>query len=298
LLALRRGRERVGELADEAVPLVDRGREAAESLARDAAEHVPSRARRRRRCRGAFALLLLALAGGVALYVAWQRRDREPARLSFEPDGPDVAPPPPPEPPPASVEDAQREALVAVSSELSAEQVDGEAEVAPAVNPAPTPTELELPPEVAPAVEAVLTAVEDLAEAVPGDEAGEPVAEPDEAAEADQAAAYPAAEVTEETAEVEGAAEESVVTSEDVGASEPEEDLIAPTAEPEMRRFAPAVSETVQPEPPEPASDRPLPLRSPLRGANPLPPSNPAGAPFRSAGDGLPGGRSWPTLPS
>lgn len=301
LLSLRRGRDRVSELADEAAPLVDRGRDAAESLARDAVEHVPGRARRRRRQRGAFAVLLLALAGGVALYLAWQRRDREPARLSFEPDGPDVAPPPTPEPPSASIEDAQREALVAVSSEsstdeVSAEQVDSEAEV----EPVPTRTGLELPLDVVPAVPAVEVAAEDLIETALEDGAGEPVMEQDDAGEADEATEYSSAEATEESAVAEDVAEQPVEASEGVSASEPEEDLLAPTPEPEVPRFAPAVSETVQPEPPEPVSevDRPMPLRSPLRGSSPLPPSNPTGAPFRPAGDGLPGGRSWPTLPS
>ena len=104
--SLRRGRARAAELVDEAAPLVDRGREAAESLARDAAERVPSRARRRRR-RRVIALVLLAITGAVAIYFAWERRDRQPAHLSFEPDGPDVAPPPTPEPPTASVHEAR-----------------------------------------------------------------------------------------------------------------------------------------------------------------------------------------------
>ena len=314
--SLRRGRARAGELVDEAAPLVDRGREAAESLAREAADHVPGRARRRRRRRGAFTLLLLMIVGGVALYLAWQRRDQEPARLVFAPDGPDIAPSPTPEPPQPPVQEMESEPEAAVSSEplseSSAGEQDGAPTAVPEVQPLTARGELPMPAVATPIIEAAVerpTAVEtepavedESADVATVDEVIEPsesTVDFEDAAEADETANYPTADLTEELP-VERAAE---------AAAEPDAELLATEAPAAAERAAAertpswldaAVSETPQQEAPEPAPevDRSMPLRAPVHGANSLPPSSPAGAPFRPAGDRLPGGRSWPTLPS
>ena len=312
--SLRRGRARAGELVDEAAPLVDRGREAAESLAREAADHVPGRARRRRRRRGAFTLLLLMIVGGVALYLAWQRRDQEPARLVFAPDGPDIAPSPTPEPPQPPVQEVESEPEAAVSSaplsESSAGEQDGAPTAVPEVQPLTARAELQMPAVATPIIEAAVErppaletepAVEDEpADVATVDELIE-VIEPSEstvdfqdAAEADETADYPTADLTEELP-VERAAD---------AAAEPDAELLATEAPAAAERtpswLDAAASETPQQEAPEPAPevDRSMPLRAPVHGANSLPPSSSAGAPFRPAGDRLPGGRSWPTLPS
>ena len=149
--SLRRGRTRAGELVEEAVPLVDRGRDVAESLARGAAEHVPSRRRSRRRRRGVIAVVLLAVGAGVALYLAWQRRDNEPARLVFEPAGPDVAPPPMPEPPQPPVEEVQADPVMAVNTDVT----EGAPESVPEAEPVSARAEIEIPLAVAPGVDSV-----------------------------------------------------------------------------------------------------------------------------------------------
>ena len=290
--SLRRGRTRAGELVDEAAPLVDRGREAAESLAREAAEHVPHRARRRRRRRGVIALLLLAIAAGVALYLVRQHRDEEPARLIFEPEGPDVAPPP--EPPTPAVEEVQSEPAVAMSAEqLVSEESDAEPDSTPAAAPVIQP----LTARTEPGTPVAITPITDPAVEPPVLGEFAPVVE-DEAAEDETSdeMSGPASDL-EEVPEVEEPASTEVA---------PEPTVETPVAEssPAANRssswFEPAVDEPAPPEPPEPAPDveRSMPLRAPARGASVLPSSSPAGAPFRPAGDGLPGGRSWPTLPS
>ena len=289
--SLRRGRTRAGELVDEAAPLVGRGREAAESLAREAAEHAPRRARRRRRRRGVIALLLLAIAAGVALYLARQHRDEEPARLIFEPTGPDVAPPP--EPPRPAVEEVQSEPAVAMGAErLMSEESDAEPDSAPAAAPVVRP----LTARTEPGTPVVITPITDAAVEPPVLGGLAPVVE-DEPAEDETGDEMSGPADLEEVPEAEEPAAAGVAPEPTVETPVAESSPAAPRSAP---WFEPAVDEPAPPEPPEPAPEveRSMPLRAPARGANVLPSSSPAGAPFRPAGDGLPGGRSWPTLPS
>lgn len=282
LLSLRRGRERASELLDDATPALGRGRERAEELAREAAERVPSRRRRRQRRRGMLAVVVLALIAGVALYLAWQRRDQEPARLTMDPPGPDVAPPPAPEPPAEPVAEATEEQIDAVSEVTGAAEASPPDEAAAETEPARVP---------APAL-AIDVPVEDPAAAV-------------ESVEADEASGFPGADVA--TSDVDEPAQSTAMSSSSapLEATETgEADEVAteeaagePSVATERPRtwFDAAVNEAPQPEAPEPAPDAERSM--PLRGASSLPPSSPAGAPFRAAGDQLPNGRSWPTLP-
>lgn len=97
--ALRRGRGRAAEFLEEAAPLADRSREVAATLTKESLERVPGRRPSRRRRRGGFvAVVLLLIAAGIALYLLWQRRDDEYARLVAEPDRPDADPVPRPGP--------------------------------------------------------------------------------------------------------------------------------------------------------------------------------------------------------
>jgi hypothetical protein len=97
----RKGRERAGSIAEqlqgETIPAVthnlagrlDSLREDATPIVESAAERLPQR-RRSRKARGFRMLLALALiaAAAVVVYLAWQRRDQEPAYLTQEPDHP------------------------------------------------------------------------------------------------------------------------------------------------------------------------------------------------------------------
>jgi len=286
LRSLRSGRRRAGELLEDAVPAVERGRERAEELAREAAANVPRRERKRRRGRGLLALLLLTVAG-VALYLLWQRKDREPARLTFDPPGPDVAPPPAPEPPAEPVSESADEPADAVSEGAGIDEGVADEDKIPEVTPPAVPAianvEVGAPsvpsvvaqaqldePAIADEVDAVAEVEEELF-----DEAGEPDAE--ELERTEPVAVDPA----EPTADLD----------------EPEDQVEAPELEapsmPERSQtwFGTTASGTAQADAPEPERSMPL------RGASSLPPSSPAGAPFRPAGDRLPNGRSWPTLP-
>lgn len=294
MLSLRRGRTRAGELIEEAAPLVDRGLNVAESLAREAAEHVPSRRRNRRRRRGVIAVVLLAIGAGVALYLAWQRRDTEPARLVFEPAGPDVAPPPMPDPPQPPVEDVQPDPVIAVNTEPSV--TERRPESVPNAEPVSAHSEIEMPPVVAPVVDEVADELDDV---VMADELSELAVDLESVAEADETAAYPGADLAEELAPdpvtVEDATELAAteVPEEPVGATPVTGASHMPARS--STWFEAAVGETSDP---VPEVERSMPLRGPHRSGSSLPPSSPSGAPFRPAGDSLPAGRSWPTLPN
>ncbi len=290
--SLRRGRTRAGELVEEAVPLVDRGRDVAESLARGAAEHVPSRRRSRRRRRGVIAVVLLAVGAGVALYLAWQRRDNEPARLVFEPAGPDVAPPPMPEPPQPPVEEVQADPVMAVNTE----DTEGAPESVPEAEPVSARAEIEIPLAVAPGVDSVEDELDNVAMA---EELSELAVDLESVAEADETAAYPGADLAEDLAPDPVAVEDAT----ELAATEAPEEPVGATpvlgASHTPTRsstwFEAAVGETSDP---VPEVERSMPLRGPRRGGSSLPPSSPSGAPFRPAGDSLPAGRRWPTLPN
>ena len=290
--SLRRGRTRAGELVEEAVPLVDRGRDVAESLARGAAEHVPSRRRSRRRRRGVIAVVLLAVGAGVALYLAWQRRDNEPARLVFEPAGPDVAPPPMPEPPQPPVEEVQADPVMAVNTDVT----EGAPESVPEAEPVSARAEIEIPLAVAPGVDSVEDELDNVAMA---EELSELAVDLESVAEADETAAYPGADLAEDLAPDPVAVEDAT----ELAATEAPEEPVGATpvlgASHTPTRsstwFEAAVGETSDP---VPEVERSMPLRGPRRGGSSLPPSSPSGAPFRPAGDSLPAGRSWPTLPN
>ncbi len=290
--SLRRGRTRAGELVEEAVPLVDRGRDVAESLARGAAEHVPSRRRSRRRRRGVIAVVLLAVGAGVALYLAWQRRDNEPARLVFEPAGPDVAPPPMPEPPQPPVEEVQADPVMAVNTDVT----EGAPESVPEAEPVSARAEIEIPLAVAPGVDSVEDELDNVAMA---EELSELAVDLESVAEADETAAYPGADLAEDLAPDPVAVEDAT----ELAATEAPEEPVGATpvlgASHTPTRsstwFEAAVGETSDP---VPEVERSMPLRGPRRGGSSLPPSSPSGAPFRPAGDSLPAGRRWPTLPN
>ena len=290
--SLRRGRTRAGELVEEAVPLLDRGRDVAESLARGAAEHVPSRRRSRRRRRGVIAVVLLAVGAGVALYLAWQRRDNEPARLVFEPAGPDVAPPPMPEPPQPPVEEVQADPVMAVNTDVT----EGAPESVPEAEPVSARAEIEIPLAVAPGVDSVEDELDNVAMA---EELSELAVDLESVAEADETAAYPGADLAEDLAPDPVAVEDAT----ELAATEAPEEPVGATpvlgASHTPTRsstwFEAAVGETSDP---VPEVERSMPLRGPRRGGSSLPPSSPSGAPFRPAGDSLPAGRRWPTLPN
>jgi len=290
--SLRRGRTRAGELVEEAVPLVDRGRDVAESLARGAAEHVPRRRRSRRRRRGVIAVVLLAVGAGVALYLAWQRRDNEPARLVFEPAGPDVAPPPMPEPPQPPVEEVQADPVMAVNTDVT----EGAPESVPEAEPVSARAEIEIPLAVAPGVDSVEDELDNVAMA---EELSELAVDLESVAEADETAAYPGADLAEDLAPDPVAVEDAT----ELAATEAPEEPVGATpvlgASHTPTRsstwFEAAVGETSDP---VPEVERSMPLRGPRRGGSSLPPSSPSGAPFRPAGDSLPAGRRWPTLPN
>ena len=290
--SLRRGRTRAGESVEEAVPLLDRGRDVAESLARGAAEHVPSRRRSRRRRRGVIAVVLLAVGAGVALYLAWQRRDNEPARLVFEPAGPDVAPPPMPEPPQPPVEEVQADPVMAVNTDVT----EGAPESVPEAEPVSARAEIEIPLAVAPGVDSVEDELDNVAMA---EELSELAVDLESVAEADETAAYPGADLAEDLAPDPVAVEDAT----ELAATEAPEEPVGATpvlgASHTPTRsstwFEAAVGETSDP---VPEVERSMPLRGPRRGGSSLPPSSPSGAPFRPAGDSLPAGRRWPTLPN
>lgn len=293
--SLRRGRTRAGELVEEAVPLVDRGRDVAESLARGAAEHVPSRRRSRRRRRGVIAVVLLAVGAGVALYLAWQRRDNEPARLVFDPAGPDVAPPPTPEPPQPPIEEVQPDPAVAVSTESSV--AEHAPESVPAVQTVSAGAEIEMPTAVAPMIDEVEAELVD--DVVISDELDELTPDLEAVVEADATADYPDADLAEQLAPEPLTVEDAAELTAAEPAMEPIQETPVTEASPAPTRsstwFEAAGGETLEP---VTEVERSMPLRGPHRGGSSLPPSSPSGAPFRPAGDGLPAGRSWPTLPN
>ncbi|MEX1022518.1 MAG: hypothetical protein WD058_05160 [Dehalococcoidia bacterium] len=80
--------DRLHDLREQAQPVLDRARERAMDMAVE-------RGLRRKRSRSKKPLLLvalLAIAGGVAAYIYFSRRDEEPAYLVHEPDAPDAEP--------------------------------------------------------------------------------------------------------------------------------------------------------------------------------------------------------------
>ena len=238
------------------------------------------------------AVVLLAVGAGVALYLAWQRRDNEPARLVFEPAGPDVAPPPMPEPPQPPVEEVQADPVMAVNTDVT----EGAPESVPEAEPVSARAEIEIPLAVAPGVDSVEDELDNVAMA---EELSELAVDLESVAEADETAAYPGADLAEDLAPDPVAVEDAT----ELAATEAPEEPVGATpvlgASHTPTRsstwFEAAVGETSDP---VPEVERSMPLRGPRRGGSSLPPSSPSGAPFRPAGDSLPAGRRWPTLPN
>ena len=196
---------------------------------------------------------------------------------------------------PSNLEDAIDEIVTGVQLDATAEQVDLEDEVgmideavdAPIAEPA-----AELASDAAPSSERldqVLLAttsadqVEAVAETV--DDAVEDLVE------------QTADDLTEVKAALEDASADDSV-EEELAETEPELDEPASRGIPPWPGTTNVESELVAADaPPPPTSDDRVAPRAPSQPARSGPPSNPSGAPFRSAGDQLPAQRSWPTLP-
>ena len=178
---------------------------------------------------------------------------------------------------------------------VNTDVTEGAPESVPEAEPVSARAEIEIPLAVAPGVDSVEDELDNVAMA---EELSELAVDLESVAEADETAAYPGADLAEELAPdpvaIEDATELAVTEA-------PEESVGAtPLGASHMPArsstwFEGAVGDTSDP---VPEVERSMPLRGPRRGGSSLPPSSPSGAPFRPAGDSLPAGLSWPTLPN